>query len=112
MFDFLFLFFSHFISAISDLEVVVSTLQKYHFTTTHWDRLCLSLGILYDKLKNIEDNYPRKVEQQFREGLSEWLRLQYEYEKYGKPTWRKLVNTLEGINERAVAEGIRKDKLK
>ncbi|XP_019863270.1 PREDICTED: uncharacterized protein LOC109592183 [Amphimedon queenslandica] len=96
---------------IRDLGEVISALQKHHFTTTKWGTLCLHLGILYDKLKNIEDNHPKKVEQQFQEGISQWLRLQYEYEKYGKPTWRILVNTLEKINERAVAEGIRKDKL-
>ena len=61
-------------------------------------------------MKTIERNNVSNVEEQFSEGISYWLRGKI-LDGYKKPSWSVLVETLEDMGERAVAEGIKKEKI-
>ena len=61
-------------------------------------------------MNTIEDEN-RKVERRLEEGISCWLRGNIIQGKgYKKPSWSVLVEALEEMGERAVAEGIEKEK--
>ena len=59
-------------------------------------------------MSTIEDEN-RKVERRLEEGISCWLKGNI-IEGYKEPSWGVLVEALRGMGERAVADGIKKEK--
>ena len=55
-----------------------------------WKVFSLNLGLKKKALDTIQENYPRDVQRCLLEALGEWLKLNYDYGKRGKPSWRKL----------------------
>ena len=55
-----------------------------------WKAFSVILGLKITALDTIQENYPRDVQGCFLEALREWLKLNYDYGKQGKPSWRKL----------------------
>lgn len=97
---------------INGLNDVLCVLRKHGFATaSQWRPLCLNLGLTYNTLSNIENDYRGQVERQLEEGISEWLRKKYDQRKYDPPSWRVLVKALRNISEIATAEGIENEKL-
>ena len=89
---------------------VLDALRKHNFTTADWRDLCGRLGLSYNSMSTIENNNVRNVERQLDEGISYWLRGNI-IKGYKKPSWSVLVEALENMGERAVAEGIEKTTL-
>ena len=56
-----------------------------------WCNLCLILGISADDLSAIKKE---QSDDSLREGLTRWLRGDYDTKKYGRPTWRSLVDAV------------------
>ena len=72
-----------------------------------WKVLGVDLGLDPNKLDQIKkDN--TESENCLYEMLSEWLKQQYDVDKYGKPTWRKLADEV-GELDSALASKIRKE---
>ena len=70
-------------------------------------QLGMALGLLPWKLEIIRERNPNNIRQAFDEMLLAWLRWEYDYEKHGPPTWRKLVEAVNQDN-RALAVDIAK----
>ena len=91
---------------ISDMADIMTTLETHSFSTTKWRELGEKLGIRENKLEEIEYE-KRRVRDMLREMLVVWLRMNYDYKKYGRPCWFVLVKAMEPIST-DVAENIRK----
>ena len=69
-----------------------------------WKLLATKLRINDDFLGVIENNHSSDVQTCLREALREWLKLNYNYQRHGRPSWRglaKAVKTLDnGLSER------------
>ena len=70
-----------------------------------WKDLGLHLGLSVESLEVIERDY-RWTKDQLEAVLLQWLRRDYDLDKYGSPSWSGLANAVEPIN-RALAIRIR-----
>lgn len=69
----------------------------------------VELGLPVQELDTIRRAFHQSIDQAFTEVLLVWLRHRYKVEKYGPPTWRKLVEAVDsqtGGNNHALAKDI------
>ena len=71
-----------------------------------WKSLGLNLGLLWSKLEVIERDY-KFTDEQLQAVLTEWLKQNYDLEKYGLPSWSRLADAVEPIDH-ALAIAIKK----
>ena len=95
--------------AIQDLNEILSVLK--YFRNDKWERFGLEAGLYQPTLSNIAANY-RSVEECFRECLSAWLRMKDNVKEVGVPTWLRLAEISEGLQDMVTGESIRRDKCK
>ena len=65
-----------------------------------WKQIGIQLGIPNDTLKTITADNPLSCGDCFAEMINEWLRLNYDDERFGRPSWRKLAEAVVTINKR------------
>uniref|UniRef100_A0A1X7US54 Death domain-containing protein n=1 Tax=Amphimedon queenslandica TaxID=400682 RepID=A0A1X7US54_AMPQE len=87
----------------TDLNKILTLLEKYQYSGKSYYRLGLSLGLLHRTLDIIKTDNNSSVEHCLREVLTKWLK---KADNVEKPTWSALVAALRSINENAVAEEI------
>ena len=76
-----------------------------------WSDMCLVLGLLPSDQSAIEVAHPRNPHNCLRAVVVKWLQKGYNYQRFGSPTWRMLVNAVSdpaGGNNCALAETIAK----
>ena len=88
------------ILTIRNLVEILRVLKDGNFQTIKWLDLGLYLGLNYNDLKTIEDNYPRDAERRLRECLAKWLTNDTE------ATLDKLAIAAGEVGETSVAEYI------
>ena len=91
------------------MNEILSVLE--HFRNDIWKPFGLKAGLYEPTLSNIAANY-RSVEECFRECLSAWLRMKDNVKEVGVPTWLRLAEILEGLQDMATGDMIRRDKCK
>ena len=78
----------------------------------NWQNLCLALWISADDVSAIARKHSGEPDACLREGLTRWLRGDYDTEKHGRPTWRRLVDAVaisSGGDNHALALDIAKE---
>ena len=83
------------------LRAICSSLKKDNFDDSKWLVLGQQLSLCPDTLKAIEDDYPDD-RRRLRETLVKWL----EGADRVSPSWASLVQALEAIDQKTVAEHI------
>ena len=63
-----------------------------------WKSLGLNLGLPCSTLKVIENDYRFTDERALLAVLTEWLKQNYDLEKYGLPSWSRLADAVERID--------------
>jgi len=79
-----------------------------------WSDLCCALKLPPAEEEGIAETYHGNPGRCLREILLKWLHKNYEFEKYGHPSWRFLVQAVgdpSGGNDCALAETIGKDHI-
>ena len=74
-----------------------------------WSSLCLTLGLLPSDMSAIEAAHPGNPHDRLRAVVVKWLQKCYDYQRFGPPTWRMLVEAVgdpAGGNNGALAEAI------
>ena len=69
----------------------------------------IELGLPVQELDTIRRAFNQNIDQAFTEVLLVWLRHRFKMEKYGPPTWRRLVEAVDsqaGGNNHALAKAI------
>ena len=97
---------------ITDLNDVLTILQKYLFNKTKYYDLGLNLGLLAPTLDAIRANNANSVNNvadYLRGCLSDWLCKADDVESKGGPTYYTLIAALRAIGENAVADGINRE---
>ena len=95
--------FNFLLLVIGDLDNVATELKD--FKKSDWKKFGLKAG-LSNTLDEIEANNT-KVEDRFLECLFYWLRRKDKVDDKGRPSWRRLVEILEELGDRALADEIR-----
>ena len=73
-----------------------------------WDNLGLNLGLSADRLEVIKQD-AGLTEGRLQAVLSDWLRRNYNVQRYGLPSWMALANAVQPI-DRALAMKIKEDR--
>lgn len=73
--------------------------RAIHRVCTRWEDLGLELGILYNDIKRIEQEYRGNLEKCLKELLSIWLK-----RADPKPTWKTLIKALNTVGFGQLAE--------
>lgn len=74
-------------------------------------RLGIALGLPPSELEIIKEQNPKNIQQAFDEMLLTWLRWKHDYEKYGPPTWRTLVEAVDEDNHALAVDIAKKHPL-
>ena len=67
---------------------VVDSVQQL---AAKWPRLARRLHLKNSAIEVIERNNPRDAQGGFQDTITEWLRRNYNTERFGAPSWRMLV---------------------
>jgi hypothetical protein len=70
--------------------------------------LLLFLGVPRSKIDAIEQTHPARGDVWLSKGLYEWLRRNYNTDKYGLPSWRTLIKSV-GYIDFDLARGLAKE---
>lgn len=77
-----------------NLDEILQALDNHHYGANNYDSLGLALGLIHDKLDEIESDYP-KASQRLKETIKAWL-------KKGKNcNWKTLVAAVRRDNNAA-----------
>ena len=78
----------------------------------HWEIIGLALHLSQTKLDVVKaNNLGRGQDHHLRAMLQKWLNWSYDNEKFGNPSWKMLVEALEGVEEcKPTANQIKKGK--
>ena len=63
-----------------------------------WRRLCTKLRLKESILDVIEHNNPGDVDDCLHRALGEWLKLNYDHQKHGRPSWRRLAEAVSSLD--------------
>ena len=63
-----------------------------------WRRLSTKLRLKQSTLDMIECNNSGTVDVCLLEALKEWLRLNYDHQKHGRPSWRRLAEAVSSLD--------------
>ena len=91
--------------AIDDLREVFNDVVTLE---ADWRDLALQLGLRRNTINSIGANNNRNVRQCLTCALEEWLRLNYDHERYGRPSWRCLTVAVSNIDTDLSEEIMRK----
>ncbi len=68
------------------------------FDTRRWRTLATNLRLKDSTMNTIEKNDNNDVVRCLQLALMDWLKLNYNYEKNGKPSWKKLAKAMKPLD--------------
>lgn len=78
-----------------DLMEVVDSVQRL---AGSWSKLALYIHVKSDAIKVIQQNNPRDAQQSLQDAITEWLKKNYNFERFGPPSWRMLVGAVKRLD--------------
>ena len=96
------LYFPYSADRDDDLMEVVDSVQRL---VASWSKLALYIHVRSDAIERIEQNHPGDAQQCLHQSIMEWLKKNYNLEKFGHPSWRMLVRAVKRLDN-ALAHGI------
>ena len=60
--------------------------------------LAIHLHLSPGKVKTIQKDNPHSSQDALGQGIAEWLKMNYEHSKFGKPSWRMLVEAVSTVD--------------
>ena len=84
-----------FISGISDLGDVFDAVE---ILSAKWEVLATKLRIQQHTVEAIKKNNPGDVDVCLNIMLGQWLKLKYDYQKYGRPSWRIVAKSVQRMD--------------
>ena len=73
-------------------------LNKVKSLASKWELFAGKLCLGVDNIGIIKRNYPGDVVGCLSEALKQWLELEYNYERFGKPSWKMLAESVQGLD--------------
>ena len=73
-----------------------------------WRVFATKLRIKHHTIDEVQKNYPGDVMTCLNEALGQWLKLNYDYQKHGRPSWQTLAKSVQSLDQ-GVFEKIARD---
>ena len=73
-------------------------LDEVESLSSKWRLLLTKLGVKQSTLDSIKANNAGDVKMCLFEALGEWLRLNYDHQRHGRPSWGRLVKAVSSID--------------
>lgn len=86
------------------MDDIVSILKESNFDCSKWFDLGLKLGLIQTRLNTIKSDNSQDSEACLQETLGKWLNRVDKVDENGGATWEALMNALEKIEQKPVAE--------
>ena len=67
---------------------------------TNWEQLSGYIGLSFDLIDIIKGNHPNDKCGCWNEALKQWIKQNYETEKFGKPSWWTLLKAVALVDKR------------
>lgn len=83
-----------------DLDDLGGVFESVETLSSQWILLTTKLGVKMSSLELIEQNYPRDAKMCLCKALGEWLKLNYKYQRYGRPSWKRLVEAVKNLDSK------------
>ncbi len=64
------------------------------------------MGLDYDATEAIRRDSPSNSSQCLQNALASWLHLDFDYQKHGKPSWRRIAEVASWLNKRNLFQDI------
>ena len=64
-----------------------------------WQQLSAFLGLKPSIIDRIKSDFPNDSLGCWSEALKEWIKMNYDTEKFGKPSWKTLLNAIAKIDK-------------
>ena len=77
---------------------LVDVLDVVETLSSQWKRLSTKLGIKPSSLDTIQQNHPGDADMCLYEALEEWLKMNYDYRRHGRPSWRRLAEAVKKLD--------------
>ena len=68
------------------------------FNTRRWRTLATYLRLKDSSMSTIKEDNKDDVVRCLQLALTDWLKLNYNYEKHGKPSWKKLAKAMKPLD--------------
>ena len=65
--------------------------------SSKWNLLAIKLRLKNHTIENIQQKYSDGLSS-LSEALKEWLKLNYNHQKYGRPSWRRLAEAVRSLD--------------
>ena len=66
----------------------------------NWEQLSGYIGLSFDLIDSIKGNHPSNNSGCWNEALKQWIKQNYETDKFGKPSWRTLLKAIALVDKR------------
>lgn len=80
---------------VDDLGDVLETVETL---SAKWRLLSVKLGIKESSLNTIHQNNAGDVESCLYKALVEWLKMNYDHQRHGRPSWRRLAEAVRRLD--------------
>ena len=80
------------------IDDLCDVLDEVESLSSKWKLLSTKLRIKESSLSIIEKNNPSDVQTCLYKALGEWLKLNYDHQKYGRPSWRRLAKAVKTLD--------------
>ena len=66
---------------------------------SEWYQLSTYLGLHMSIIDRIKSDFPNDSRRCLSEALKEWIKMNYDTERYGKPSWKTLLDAIAKIDK-------------
>ena len=86
---------------ITDEDDDSGDVMKYLKTAAgDWQSICKSLHVKASRIREFSTNYGHDSARCMDSAVADWLSLNYNIGKFGKPTWRKVAESVVRVNKK------------
>ena len=83
----------------SDIDDLGDVFDYVETLSAQWKVLATKLRIKLHTVEVIQKNNPGDVMTCLNEILGQWLKLNYDYQKHGRPSWQTLAKSVQSLNQ-------------
>ena len=80
-----------------DTDDHAEVLDSIESLSSSWRLFSTKLGLKHSALERIESDY-QGVMMRLSQALVEWLKLNYDHDRHGKPSWRRLAKAVKPLD--------------